>query len=195
MERFEGNRGLAALFGVTDVFLVACATVVAIGVVPRFASLTGATAALVVYTVGALCGSALFMLYAAREASASFVALLRRCAAGSPGRADRDQYAAPAVPRSQASRPASGSASSPLAGAAGLGVASSDIVPATNPSASGYSITARAAPLEQNRERRLILRVSWILAATSGSNGIQNPPAILQTSWIGRRQAFRPLST
>ncbi len=73
MERFEGNRRLAVLFGVTGVFLVACAMVVAIGVVPRFASLTGATAALVVYTVGALYGSGLFMLYAAREASASFV--------------------------------------------------------------------------------------------------------------------------
>jgi hypothetical protein len=73
VERFEGNRGLALRFGATAVFLMAVATVPAVAGALRFASLTGANAALVVFSVGCLCAMGLLSLYAARDASASFV--------------------------------------------------------------------------------------------------------------------------
>jgi hypothetical protein len=73
VERFEGNRGLALRFGATAVFLMAVATVPAVAGALRFASLTGANAALVVFSVGFLCAMGLLLLYAARDASAFFV--------------------------------------------------------------------------------------------------------------------------
>jgi hypothetical protein len=73
VERFEGNSGLAVLFGVTGIFIVAIATFAAVGVATQFTTLTRASAAFVVYSVCAMAASGLFLIYAAREASAYFV--------------------------------------------------------------------------------------------------------------------------
>jgi hypothetical protein len=73
VERFDGNRGSALLFGATAVFLMAVATVPAIAGASYFANLTGAYAALVIFSVGVLCTTGLLLLYAARDVSAFFV--------------------------------------------------------------------------------------------------------------------------
>ncbi len=72
MERFEGNHAFVGLFGVTGAFLLAMDAVLIVEASRQFSTFTMFTAAAGVFGLCASGAAGVFLLYAAREAGASF---------------------------------------------------------------------------------------------------------------------------